>query len=66
MGKKLDKTNLSYRSSLSLLTLPKLQINRPSDIIIYVVPVANRGTTAGSSGDEIGKALASVSSFVCC
>lgn len=24
---------------------------------------ANRGTTAGSSGDEIGKALASVSSF---
>lgn len=28
------------------------------------VYVANRGTTAGSSGDEIGKALASVSSLV--
>lgn len=27
------------------------------------VYAANRGTTAGSSGDEIGKALASVSSF---
>lgn len=28
------------------------------------VYAANRGTTAGSSGAEIGKALASVSSFV--
>lgn len=34
--------------------------------IIYFVSAANRGTTAGSSGDEIGKALASVSSSVCC
>lgn len=35
---------------------------------IYFISAANRGTTAGSSGDEIGKALASVSSFlsVCC
>uniref|UniRef100_A0A8P4K1C1 Transcription factor E2-alpha n=1 Tax=Dicentrarchus labrax TaxID=13489 RepID=A0A8P4K1C1_DICLA len=28
--------------------------------IIYFVSAANRGTTAGSSGDEIGKALASI------
>lgn len=32
--------------------------------IIYFVSAANRSTTAGSSGDEIGKALASVSSFL--
>lgn len=32
--------------------------------IIYFVSAANRGTTAGSSGDEIGKALASVSFFL--
>lgn len=33
-------------------------------LITRSVSAANRGTTAGSSGDEIGKALASVSSFV--
>jgi len=40
------------------------QINGLSDFLISVVSAANPSTTAGSSGDEIGKALASVSYFV--
>ena len=43
---------------------PKNKLTGHLTHIIYFVSAANRGTTAGSSGDEIGKALASVSSFL--
>lgn len=43
--------------------IPVMFTSRVTWLITLFVPTANRGTTAGSSGDEIGKALASVSSF---
>ena len=44
---------------------PKNKLTGHLTRVIYFVSAANRGTTAGSSGDEIGKALASVSPFFC-
>lgn len=62
-----------HRNVLSLIQLPghldfffsaKNKLAGHLTHITYFVSAANRGTTAGSSGDEIGKALASVSSLL--